>query len=176
MSLKQYLVIGRPLPTEATPNPPALRVQVFASDEVVAKSRFWAVAKSSARLKKSLGEILSVKQVREPEPERVKNYGVWITYKSVRASHNNYKEYRDVTTEGAILQLYSEMAGSHNVVPREIAIIKVAEIPDEEVRHKTVKQFSGENIKFPIIKQEIRAAKPSQKRIFSKTRPTVCGF
>jgi len=172
MSLKQYQVTGRPLPTEATPNPPAIRVMVFANDEVVAKSRFWKVAKSAARLKKSHGEILAVKQVFEPEPTRVKTYGVWLTYKSVRATHNVYKEYRDVTTEAAVLQMFSEMAGTHNVSSKEISIIKIAEVAAEDIRHKTIKQFAEDDIKYPIVKQPFHYS----KKIFSKTRPSVCGF
>ena len=176
MALQQYLVIGRPYPTKDFPNPPAVRVQVFAHDEIIAKSKFWTVAKRIARLKKAHGEILAVKHVIEPEPTRVKNYGVWLTYRSVRSSHNIYKEYRDVTTEGAIQKMYNELAGTHSTKVDDISIIKIAEIPESDLKHKSVHQFAAEGVKFPIPKQSIRAAKPSQKRIFTAKRPTVCGF
>ena len=174
--LKNYEVIARPIPTKDVPNPPAFRCQVFASDEVCAKSQFWTVARRIARLKRSHGEILAVKQVFEPEPTRVKSYGVWLTFRSVRGTHNIYKEFRDTTTEGAILRLYQEMAGTHNVHPAAISIIKIAEVPKDKVVHKHVEQFVEEHIKFPIVQQPIRPAHASQKKLLSKKRPTICGF
>ena len=122
--LKNYEVIARPNPTEAVPNPPAIRVQVFASDEIVAKSKFWTVASRIARLKPAHGEVLAVKQVLEPEPHRVKSYGIWLTFNSARGTQNIYKEVRDTTTEGAIRHLYQEMAGTHNVHQHQISIIQ----------------------------------------------------
>ena len=174
--LKNYEVIARPIPTEAVPNPPALRVQVFAADEVCAKSQFWNVARRNARLKRAHGEILAVKQVIEPEPTRVKNYGVWLTFRSVRGTHNIYKEFRDTTTEGAVLRMYQEMAGTHNVQQKQISIIKIAEIPADKVAHKHVEQYADDHVKFPIVKQPIRPAHASQKKLLSKKRPTICGF
>ena len=174
MALKQYLVIARPLPTEKNPNPPAVRVQVFAQDEIIAKSRFWAVSNRIARLKKAHGEILAVKHVVEPEPARAKTYGIWLTFRSTRAAHNVYKEYRDTTTEGAVAKMYNELSGTHNTKATDISIIKISEVSN--AMHKNVQQFAEDGIKFPLAKQSVRAAKPSQKRTFSKVRPTVCGF
>ena len=39
-TLKEYTVIGRKLPTEAEPVTPLYRMRIFATDPVVAKSRF----------------------------------------------------------------------------------------------------------------------------------------
>jgi large subunit ribosomal protein L18Ae len=174
--LKNWEVVARPLPTDVVPNPAAIRVQVFAPDEVVAKSEFWAVARRIARLKKSRGEVLSVQQVIEPDPTRVKNYGVWLTYRSTRATHNIYKEYRDTTTEGAVVKLYHEMAGTYNVPSTSVHIIRIAEVPTNELKRPNVKQFALDGIKFPITKQSIRPTRPSQARLISRKRPTVCGF
>ena len=41
MTLSEYQVVGRHLPTEADPNPNIYRMRIFALNEVVAKSRFW---------------------------------------------------------------------------------------------------------------------------------------
>ncbi|OHS94603.1 ribosomal protein L18ae [Tritrichomonas foetus] len=176
--LKNYEVIARPNPTDKVPNPPAIRVQVFANDEVVAKSKFWTVASRIARLKPVHGEILAIKQVIEPEPTRVKSYGIWLTFNSVRGTHNIYKEFRDTTTEGAVVRLYQEMAGTHNVHQHQISIIRIAEIPPKDVKHRHVQQFvDAENaVKYPISKTEIRPTHSYQKKILSHKRPTVCGF
>ena len=41
--------------------------------------------------------------------------GVW--YESRTDTHNMYKEFREVTINGAVSQLYSEMAGRHRANP-----------------------------------------------------------
>jgi len=41
MTISEYQVVGRHLPTEADPNPKIYRMRIFALNEVVAKSRFW---------------------------------------------------------------------------------------------------------------------------------------
>ena len=176
--LKNYEVIARPNPTEAVPNPPAIRVQVFANDEVVAKSKFWTVASRIARLKPAHGEVLAVKHVIEPEPTRVKSYGIWLTFNSARGTHNVYKEVRDTTTEGAVLRLYQEMAGTHNVHQHQISIIRISEIQPKDVKHRSVEQFVDQEhvVKYPIAKQQIRPSHSYQKKLLANKRPTVCGF
>ena len=174
--LKHYQVIGRPLPTAEVANPPAVRVQVFAPDAVIAKSIFWNTARRIARIKKSHGEILAVREVIEPEPTRAKTYGIWLTYKSLRATHNIYKEFRDTTTEGAVMRMYQEMGGTHNVKANEIIIVKVTEIQPDDVRHRSIEQFVEPGVKFPILKQSIRPANLAHKKIFSRHRPVVCGI
>ena len=47
-TLKEYTVIGRKLPTESEPVTPLYRMRIFATDPVVAKSRYvglmiWAI-------------------------------------------------------------------------------------------------------------------------------------
>ena len=41
MTVSEYQVVGRHLPTEADPTPKIYRMRIFALNEVVAKSRFW---------------------------------------------------------------------------------------------------------------------------------------
>ena len=41
MTLKEYQVVGRHLPTEQDATPKLYRMRIFAPNEVVAKSRFW---------------------------------------------------------------------------------------------------------------------------------------
>ena len=65
----------------------------------------------------------------------VKNYGIWIRYQSRTGFHNMYKEYRDCTLNGAVEQLYDEMAGRHRVRKPCLQIIKA--------RGPALPQFSG---------------------------------
>lgn len=62
--LQEYEVIGRHLPTEATPTPAMYRMTIFAPNTTVAKSRFWYFLRGLRKVKKATGEIVSVKAVR----------------------------------------------------------------------------------------------------------------
>lgn len=42
MQIKQFLVMGRPLPTESNPSPNAFAMRVFAPNVIVAKTKFWS--------------------------------------------------------------------------------------------------------------------------------------
>merc|ERR1712078_364366 len=54
-------------------------------------------------MKKTTGEILAINQIYEKRPEVVKNYGAFVRYDSRSGTHNLYKEYRDTTRVGAVL-------------------------------------------------------------------------
>ncbi|KAK6047295.1 ribosomal L18ae protein [Cooperia oncophora] len=102
-TLKEYLVVGRKLPTEKEPVTPIWKMQIFASNHVIAKSRFWYFVSMLRRVKKANGEILSCKQIfPNKEAGSVKNYGVWLKYDSRTGHHNMYREYRDAATMGDI--------------------------------------------------------------------------
>ena len=45
-------------------------------------------------------------QIFEKNPTTIKNFGIWVRYMSRTGFHNAYKEYRDVTLNGAIEQMY----------------------------------------------------------------------
>ena len=64
MTVKEYQVVGRHLPTDAQPTPKLYRMRVFAGNEVIAKSRFWYYLRSLRKIKKANGEIVSVNVVR----------------------------------------------------------------------------------------------------------------
>ena len=44
-------------------------------------------------------------QITEKYPTKIKNFGVWVRYQSRTGYHNMYKEYRDVTLNGAVEQV-----------------------------------------------------------------------
>ncbi|KAF8354003.1 hypothetical protein PRIPAC_95626 [Pristionchus pacificus] len=58
--LHEYIVIG--LLTEKEPVTPIYKMQTFASNAVIAKSRFWYFISMLRRLKKANGEILECKE------------------------------------------------------------------------------------------------------------------
>ena len=104
-TLQEYKVVGRCLPTPKCHTPPLYRMRIFAPNHVVAKSRFWYFVSQLKKMKKSSGEIVYCGQVFEKCPLRVKNFGIWLRYDSRSGTHM-YREYRDLTTAGAVTQCY----------------------------------------------------------------------
>ena len=81
-------------------------MRIFATDQIVAKSRFWYFLRQLRKFKKTTGEIVSVEEIKERKPMQIKNFGIWLRYDSRSGTHNMYREYRDLTVSGAITQCY----------------------------------------------------------------------
>ena len=108
--LQEYKVAGCCLPTPKCCTPPLYHMRIFAPNHVVAKSHFWYFVSQLKKMKKSSGEIVYCGQVFEKSPLRVKNFGIWLRYDSRSGTHNMDRQYRDLTTAGAIPQCYRHRA------------------------------------------------------------------
>uniref|UniRef100_A0A8C9VPB3 Large ribosomal subunit protein eL20 n=1 Tax=Scleropages formosus TaxID=113540 RepID=A0A8C9VPB3_SCLFO len=140
-TLKEYKVVGRLLPSTKNPNPPLYRMRIFAPNHVVAKSRFWYFVSQLRKMKKASGETVYCGLVHEKTPLKVKNFGIWLRYDSRSGTHNMYREYRDLTTSGAVTQCYRDMGARHRARAHAIQIMKVQEIPANKCRRPAIKQF-----------------------------------
>ncbi|KAL9595575.1 MAG: hypothetical protein Q9219_006371 [cf. Caloplaca sp. 3 TL-2023] len=149
--LKEYQVIGRHLPTETNPTPKLYRMRIFAPNTVVAKSRFWYFLMKLRKVKKANGEIISLNEIHEKRPQRVKNFGIWIRYDSRSGTHNMYKEYREMSRTDAVEALYQDMAARHRARFRSIHILKVVEVEKTaDIKRPYIKQLLTKNLKFPL--------------------------
>uniref|UniRef100_A0A914C7V2 60S ribosomal protein L18a n=1 Tax=Acrobeloides nanus TaxID=290746 RepID=A0A914C7V2_9BILA len=166
--LKQFIVVGRKLPSEREPQPPLYKMQIFASNKVVAKSRFWYFTSMLRRVKKTHGEIISCEEVFERKPGSVKNYGIWLRYDSRTGHHNMYREYRDITLGGAVTQAYRDMGARHRAQADRIQILKVQQIKVADCRRAGIKQFHDSKIKFPLPH---RVTKRKNIKLFTTRRP-----
>merc|ERR1711997_1127707 len=146
----EYRVIGRKMPTESEPVTPLYRMRIFATDQIVAKSRFWYFLRQLRKFKKTTGEIVSVEEIRERKPLKIKNFGIWLKYDSRSGTHNMYREYRDLTASAAITQCYRDMGARHRARAHAIQIIKVEEIAAAKCRRANTLQFHNAKIKFPL--------------------------
>jgi large subunit ribosomal protein L18Ae len=120
--LKEYQVIGRHLPSEANPAPKLYRMRIFAPNDVIAKSRFWYFLAKLRKVKKANGEVVSLNEIHEKRPEKVKNFGVWLRYDSRSGTHNMYKEYREISRTDAIEAMYADLAARHRTRFRSIHV------------------------------------------------------
>ncbi|CAH8870599.1 unnamed protein product [Trichobilharzia szidati] len=168
--LKLFAVVGRKLPTDKEPKPVPYRMRIFAPNSVVAKSRFWYFIRKLKKMKKGSGEIVSCQRIHPRKPLMVKNFGIWLRYDSRSGTHNMYKEYRDLTEEGAVTQLYREMGARHRARAEAIQVIKVESLPASKCRRPYVTQFHDSKLKFPLPH---RVARPLHHPRFTTRRPTT---
>ncbi|KAI5850698.1 ribosomal L18ae/LX protein domain-containing protein [Tricharina praecox] len=167
--LHEYQVIGRKLPSDVEPTPKLYRMRLFAPNTVVAKSRFWYFLKKLRKVKKSAGEIVSLNEIHEKRPTKVKNFGIWIRYDSRSGTHNMYKEYREMSRAQAVDALYQDMAARHRSRFRSIHVLKVVEVEKTaDIRRPYIKQLLSKNLKFPLPHRV-----PLVKRVFAARRPST---
>jgi len=151
MTVSEYQVVGRHLPTEADPTPKIYRMRIFALNEVVAKSRFWYFLRQLKKVKKANGEIIGVNVIHEKRPLKVKNFGIWLRYDSRSGTHNMYKEFRELSRADAVKSLYQDMAARHRARFRSIHILRVVEIEKaEDIRRPYIKQLLTPGLRFPL--------------------------
>merc|ERR1712086_630541 len=168
-----YEVIGRHVPTERDPEPKAYRIKLFTKNETQARSRFWYFIRRLVKMKRSNGEILSVREIFESKPEKVSKYGIWIRYDSRSGTTNMYKEYSALTKNAAVESMYQEMAGRHRARFRSVHIIKCEEISADKCLRANTKQFLKADISFPLPHRQIRAVKKGFNKNVKASRPST---
>ncbi|KAL0368734.1 UNVERIFIED_CONTAM: Potassium transporter 4 [Sesamum calycinum] len=173
---RQYQVVGRALPTETEEHPKIYRMKLWATNGVRAKSKFWYFLRKLKKVKKSNGQILAINEIFEKNPTTIKNYGIWLRYQSRTGYHNMYKEYRDTTLNGAVEQMYTEMASRHRVRHHCIQIIKTATIPAKLCKRESTKQFHDSKIKFPLVFRKVLADFQQQHRLLVTSWMPSCLF
>merc|ERR1712216_1097450 len=166
----QYHVVGRHLPTDSDPEPTLFRMKVWAPDQVIARSKFWYFLKRLKRVKKANGQIIAVNEIFEKDPTTVKNYGVWLRVMSRTGYYNMYKEFRDVTMNGAIDQMYQDLAARHRLRSASIQIIKTAVLTDEQCRPNLI-QFHQKDLAFPLPQKVKRPSEKKYRSVFKAVRP-----
>jgi len=152
--------------------PKIYKLKLFAKNAVIARSKFWYFMKKINKAKRSGGQILRETELFDKSPSKVSNYGVWLRYESRTDTHNMYKEYRDVTINGAMSQMVSEMAGRHRAQAASIQILKTAIIPRASIRRAHVAQMLPQNIKYPVVRRQPLVPK-GERKLFRANRPTT---
>eukprot|EP01017_Pseudomicrothorax_dubius_P001255 TRINITY_DN0_c4061_g1_i2.p1 TRINITY_DN0_c4061_g1~~TRINITY_DN0_c4061_g1_i2.p1 ORF type:complete len:187 (-),score=53.89 TRINITY_DN0_c4061_g1_i2:20-580(-) len=174
MNIRQYLISARKFPTENDKEPAVFSMRIFAANEVLAKTKFWRQMRRQNKFKKANGEILAVNEIHERNPRRVKTYGIVARYQSRTGIHNMYREYRDLTLNGAIGQLYTDMSGRHRAPHATIEIVRTAIINKaSEIRRDNIRQFYNSRIKFPLLRKILRTSNRSYRNDFATSRPST---
>lgn len=125
------------------------------------------------KLKKASGEIISINEILEKKPLKVKNFGLWLRYNSRSGTHNMYKEYRAMSRTEAVEQMYQSMASLHRTRFRDLHILKVVELEKtSDVKRPYIKQLLDPKLRFPLPTRLPKQA-GAGKKIFSAKRPST---
>ena len=172
MKVRQYLVVGRKLPSDKVPNPPIFKLRVFARNNVLAKTKFWYFCRRQHKIRKAQGEVMAVSEIVERKVSSVRNYGLVIRYQSRTGTHNMYREYRDVSLNGAVAQMYTEMAGRHRAAEDSIHVLKTSVVKTPDLRRPKAITFA-KCMRYPKISTRPRAPTRSLDSLTKAARPNL---
>ena len=178
---REFLVFGRQKPDEQNPSPKIVAIRVFAKNPVLAKFKFWSMARKESKLKRTKGEIIRVSEVFDRPENKGLNYGIYVRYRSKKGIHNAYKEFRAVNKKDAIDKMYNEMGGCHKCPSKDIEIIKIDLLTQEQLRVRKPRCLLWSNtakINYPIWKRTGRKSERKFENVFNRSRPLsiISGF
>ena len=127
------------------------------------------------KVKKASGQILAYHEIFEKAPSKVKTFGIVCTYKSKFGYHNMYKEVRNISLNGAVAKLTSEMVGRHKAQRESLVIVRTTELKgdlEHEAKRRQIRQVVKHYIKFPLLHKRIRS-KPAFRKVFRPSRPVL---
>ena len=61
--VKEFILVARSKPTPTDTEPKVYRMRMFASNVVIAKSRFWSFMRKQKKIKHSSGELIAAHEV-----------------------------------------------------------------------------------------------------------------
>lgn len=155
--IKEFNVYGSKVPTEKEASPQIFLHNLFAKNEIVARSRFNNVMRTQYKIKASATVILRIEEVVEDTTAmKVKNYGIKLVCRSRRGGlHNMYKEFRAVSRCEAVNLLLNDMGSRHKAKRDAVRIVSINELAAADLRRPRVIEFAQDNVVYPVFKKEI---------------------
>jgi large subunit ribosomal protein L18Ae len=176
MPFKQYVVVGRRLPepqaSKGTADDTLYKMIIYAPDPVKAKSKYYYFLSQLLKTKRSTAEIVAITEVKERDTTRVKNYTVWLRYRSRTGPVNMLKEARATSVAAAVEAVYQDMAGRHRARAETIQVLRVQETPSSQCKRPATLQLIDPELRFPLPRQRQRASRKSLRTTF-KAKPPV---
>lgn len=151
--VKEYKIYASSIPTKDIPSPQIFTSNIFAKNELIARSRFNRLINSEQKIKSTKSVILKIEEIIDNSELRVRNFGINIKYRSKAGVHNIYKEVRATSRCSAISNLFNSMAGTHKVTNDLIDIINI-EDNIKPIRQKNI-ELSVENLEVPCFKKTL---------------------
>lgn len=86
-----------------------------------------------------------------------------------------YREYRDVSVNGAVSKMYQDVAARHRSRFSNVQIVRTATVPSsmmlQGAKGVRLGQYMGNNVKFPLHHRVMRPATKAFKKTFVARRP-----
>jgi len=171
--MRQFEVTGRKKPSDVDPTPEVYKMKIFASNAVVARSRFWYFLGQQKKVKRASGEIMNCSELFDKKPTTIKNYGIWLRYDSRSGTHNMYKEFRALSVHEAIDKLYANMTSLHRAHKSSIQIIKTAVISSKATKRTYTWEYLNNDIKFQVPHRVTRPSSKTYRKTFKATKPST---
>lgn len=149
--IKEFRIHGCRKPTESEPSPQVFVSSVFATNSVVAQSKFFKLLNAQYKIKASNGCIIKIEEVEQDNDFSVKNYGIKFIYRTRTGLLNGYKEVRHINRTLAISSFYNEFGSKHKLRNDDFSIIEIRQLADDEVTKSRILSFVGKDVKFPIF-------------------------
>ena len=164
--VQQYVVVGRALNGEENT---LYKYQVFAPNEVVAKSRFWRLMREKHKVKSTHGEVVQCRRLPEKKIA-ARNYSIDLCYYCQKVGYTTMtKEVRDVSKAGAVSQVLSHMASQHRARFNNIEVLSVRSISNDQCKRAAVKQFHPKRLSFPVLNKSSKPNRKSRALIVTKS-------
>ena len=80
----------------------------------------------------------------EKKPLKVKNFGIWLRYDSRSGTHNQYREYRDLSSSGAVTQCYRDMGARHRARAYSMQVRRCRQVENFFSREATKRRINLE--------------------------------
>jgi large subunit ribosomal protein L18Ae len=109
--------------------------------------------------------------VYEKKPATVATYGIWMRYDSRTGHHNMYREYRDVSVNGAVSKMYQDVAARHRSRFSNVQIVRTATVPNDKMRKTWNQEYMGKDVAFPLTHRVMRPATKAFKKVYVARRP-----
>nr|QSE03612.1 60S ribosomal protein L18A [Metchnikovella dogieli] len=146
--MKEFNIIGKKAEGE---DQQLYKMTIFASNTVVAKTRFFKAMRKTNKIKRSAAEIVSLEELKENGVLKARTYGVWIRVSSKNNPKNLYKEYRETSRIKAAAKCFQSLASLYKLRYHEVDIISMKELGLNELKREETRQFAEEGVRFPNV-------------------------
>ncbi|KAI5172574.1 large subunit ribosomal protein L18Ae [Nematocida sp. LUAm3] len=160
MHIKEYRVLASEKPTEKNASPQVYECNIFAINEIVARSRTFSLLNQKYKIKLSGGVVLKIEEVPQYSDVKVRTFGVHAVYKVKTSLAHVHKEIRALTRAAAVFKLQQELRSRHSATPECVSVIDVKEIKDQDITSKDVLQTIS-SPQYPLFDKRVPATTPS---------------
>ncbi|OAG29215.1 large subunit ribosomal protein L18Ae [Nematocida displodere] len=164
MQLREFNTFVSEKPSETNASPQIYICNVFAKNEILAKSKAFSLLRKTHKIKSTSAVVLKLEEVAQYADVKARTFGVSAVYRSTAGLHNVHKEIRAVTRAGAVGKIYQDLRSRHSAKQECVTIIDVKEIAECDVVSKDLAQVINAP-KYPLFDKRVPATAPNYQAV-----------